>query len=119
MGFGLLPFSGGTAISCLETRPGSGYYEVELPNGFDFQAPHLIRLEADGVRARAHLDGIQHWQGRLAQEPDQALLFTDRRAARFCGFELTLGWRDLSARTIHFAATRGNAPPQESAGSCR
>jgi hypothetical protein len=69
---------------------------VPLPTGFNFHAYHLLRLEVDGRRIVAALDGTTaRWQGTVTAKPTQITLFAEQTDAAFAGFSVTLGWQDL------------------------
>lgn len=66
-----------------------------VPDGFDFSAQHLLRVEVDGERVYARLDdGLWRWTGRLAAPVAALTLFTAETSAAFSGPALTLGWQD-------------------------
>jgi GH43 family beta-xylosidase len=60
---------------------------LPLPAGFNAQAYHLLRVEAQGLTARVSLDapGGPHWEGRLAAPPTDLLLWAHGAPAAFAG----------------------------------
>ncbi|HEX8633263.1 MAG TPA: glycoside hydrolase family 43 protein [Pyrinomonadaceae bacterium] len=85
-----------------------------LPADFDARALHLLRAEVDGRFATISLDErLVRWQGTLNAAPDAVALVTERAAAAFKGFELTIGWEELFMRPERSLAERGWQPDGE------
>ncbi len=73
---------------------GQHEHVTRLPEGFDFAAGHLLRVEVDGERVRASLDDrLWRWEGRATPAANVAL-FTHNASAAFAGLALTVGWQD-------------------------
>ncbi|HVG21376.1 MAG TPA: hypothetical protein VNI02_20210, partial [Blastocatellia bacterium] len=70
---------------------------MDLPQGFNAEAHHLLRLEADGRTMSVALDGSSKtsWRGKVAIEANAVALITRQMGAAFAGFALTVGWQDL------------------------
>ncbi|HZG50917.1 MAG TPA: hypothetical protein VEZ40_02170, partial [Pyrinomonadaceae bacterium] len=72
------------------------------------------RAEVDGSFATIFLDErLVRWQGTLNAAPDAVALVTERAAASFKGFELTIGWEELFMRPERSLAERGWQPAGE------
>jgi GH43 family beta-xylosidase len=67
-----------------------------LPQGFNLDAYHLLRLEVNEGLVRICLDeNLAKWQGKINAQPRSLVLWTQNTRAAFAGFALTEGWQDL------------------------
>ena len=70
--------------------------DFELPHGFNIEAYHLIRVEADTSRVSITLDDyLVRWEGRIRTAPRHFALIGSGASVSFRGFALTEGWQDL------------------------
>lgn len=68
---------------------------VRLPERFELEAFHRIRVEVDGTRARAVLDGVPlGWRGALGSAPSRVALLAASVPAEFTGFLIAYGWQN-------------------------
>jgi GH43 family beta-xylosidase len=65
-----------------------------LPEDFNFQAYHLISLEAADSSLAIKLDEGKQYYFRLTSPLVGLTLFTQNCSAAFAGFQLTTGWED-------------------------
>jgi GH43 family beta-xylosidase len=73
--------------------------QFDLPRGFDPRVHHLLRAEVDGGYVSLDVDeGRWRWEGSLFEEASAIVLITERMAAAFAGFALTVGWEDRFTR---------------------
>jgi GH43 family beta-xylosidase len=78
------------------TRDGSKVdYEVQPGKDFSVYSNSLLRLEVDNLYAKATLNQIPVFEGKLERLCKDISLYTRGAAAEFSGFELTVGWYDL------------------------
>lgn len=95
----LLEPAAGRAVA--RVRRGEGWEEQAQPLPHDFapMAFHLLRLEVDGRRVVASLDGsVARWTLVLPSGPGPLVLVTTGAPASFAGFALTEGWEDCFER---------------------
>lgn len=96
--FMLVPATG-QAIASTLTPAGWAEYRFDLPQGFDPNAYHLLRIEVDKQFVQLTLDDVavrrQTELSILAGLSSTVALVTREMAAAFAGFELTVGWEDL------------------------
>jgi arabinan endo-1,5-alpha-L-arabinosidase len=86
---------------CAAFRWGDGdrVAELALPDDFVYDAFHHLRVEVDGVRASATLDGRALGPGvALASAPSRVALLAAGVPAEFAGFSVARGWQDEFAR---------------------
>jgi GH43 family beta-xylosidase len=91
---------------CIHTRVWWGDYgweeeQVALPPGFDPQAYHLLRVEANLRRLTITLDDAAvSWSTELLASASTIALRTDSMSAAFSGFAFTAGWEDTFANDV-------------------
>jgi hypothetical protein len=74
----------------------------KLPDAFDMNSFHLLRIQVNGKLVSVALDNQQRWQSRIATPPARIRLLTHKVSATFAGLALTYGWEDLfTEQTIH------------------
>jgi hypothetical protein len=94
----LAPAQRQLVIRTVSPDTGPAHARLPLPSGFDPGADHLLRVEVNAGRAVIALDGnARRWMTRLPAggQIDTVALVTERAAAVFSGFAITLGWQDL------------------------
>jgi GH43 family beta-xylosidase len=75
--------------------------QLALPAGFEPQAYHLLRVEANLWRITVTLDGgAVSWSTELLGNAGTVALRTDSMRAAFSGFAFTAGWEDTFAGSL-------------------
>jgi hypothetical protein len=108
--FMLVPATG-QAIASTLTPAGWAEHRLTLPQGFDPNAYHLLRIEVDKQFVHLTLDDVavrrQTELSILAGLSSSVALVTRDMAAAFAGFEITVGWEDLFLWQDHGLAEHG------------
>jgi hypothetical protein len=67
-----------------------------LPDEFDFNSFHLLRIELNAGVVRFSVDGgTLRWNGLTEPQSCYLALLTHDTSAMFAGFAITVGWEDL------------------------
>ena len=70
--------------------------KFELPNDFNFQAYHLLRVEVDGLRVKISLDeNVLRFDEKADNFSTKITLAAEKIKAAFSGFALSDGFEDL------------------------
>src|ERR1051325_1138011 len=93
----MLAPSNNQAVLSYLSKEGTVESRMDLPQDFNAEAHHLLRVEASGPVISLSLDAasITPWRGIVAAEPNAVALVTQQMCAAFAAFELTVGWQDL------------------------
>ena len=85
-------------VSCPRVRgDGAGWQapSLPLPEEFNFNVYHLLRVVVNGRYISLYLDDrTLCWQGEVAKAPTTIALFAGESQVAFSGFSLTAGWQD-------------------------
>jgi GH43 family beta-xylosidase len=70
--------------------------DFALPQNFDMNVYHHLRVESNGLLTRIVLDdNLLRWEGRTKIQAQSIALWTENAGAEFAGFALTHAWQDL------------------------
>jgi GH43 family beta-xylosidase len=80
----------------------------DLPQDFQSDAYHSLRVEANGPRISLALDDhLIRWEAEMFAEAKTLVLTTENASAAFAGFTLTLGWEDLFNQCVNDPVSLG------------
>lgn len=80
----------------LPTDHNSAEHAFALPDDFNMEVYHLLRVEVGGAQVRVALDERPvKWEYKPDVQWESVALFTSYASAAFRGFALTRGWQDL------------------------
>jgi GH43 family beta-xylosidase len=75
-------------------------HRLPLPEGFQAETEHLLRLEVNGPLIQLSLDHAQpRWQGQIDRSPVRITIFAENTPLEISSLELTPGWVDDFSHT--------------------